>query len=107
MHRYLQPKARKQHLCDECLAPIKIGKKYECQTGFEDGKSFVYRAHRLCYALATFANEGTEVKFTVSLHELDEDALKDCYSQLRDNLREGQKSNQLDDGNNMGEKGKP
>ncbi len=49
-------KARKNHLCDECLRRIPAGRLYFRQTTFHDGLQ-VYKAHKICSEIAFVINQ--------------------------------------------------
>lgn len=44
-----RPKARKQHQCNACCAPIPVGEVHCQQTGHFDGRAFRNRFHAECW----------------------------------------------------------
>lgn len=52
----INPKARKQHVCDYCNSVIEIGETYENQTIVNSSSLYVWKNHLKCKEIADFLN---------------------------------------------------
>lgn len=51
-----RPVARKTHFCDVCLGTIGVGDQYLRQRNVGDDGPYVFKAHRLCWAISLRVN---------------------------------------------------
>jgi len=60
--RHSSPKARKDHVCDECYKPILKGDKYERIDGKWEGAMISHKCHMDCAALCNkiYKNDGLD-----------------------------------------------
>lgn len=75
-------KARKSHVCCECMAPIVPGEKYLQVNGCWDYVPQVFRQHLLCAQACEFVRDATLVENCLSFGELKEwyrDWVKGCF----------------------------